>query len=491
MPLLFFRHAALLGGLGLTALPPLIHWLGRRGLPTRPFAALHLLRRGPPAWALSERWRNVAVLVLRALCLAALVFALARPQEPTAAAVALPAAVAPQPAPSLQLRLVRPLALRPGDAPLQKEVVLQVRNDGSTLQQGASVRLWVDGELQQRGRFDLPPAQPTDYAFTVAFAAAGRRHLRACVALGAAPGVELCRSDVLEVAGPLQFLAVAGAGDGRGGRGSDAPLYFVERAMQQVPAREAPMSVRIVPAASLTPEDFAAVDAVLLAGVAELPSAALLALRHFVAAGGGLLFSTGPQLQFERANAHYGDLLAHTLRDQENACAAGAGLPPVGIEVVDGAHPAWQGLGTDWARSLRSARVCRYFNVEMGSHRAARTLLRFDNGAPALLEALPQPSAPAAGRRLLLTTSLSRQEGDLPVRAAFVPLLQRLLRHAASPVTQELSAASASPAQEAHGAAATLAPEAVETPPWSAWLLLCVAGLWLAECLAVAYLRRG
>jgi hypothetical protein len=74
-----FVNPALLGGLGLLAVPVLIHWLARRRYRRVPWAALHLLRAAEAENRRRLRLEHWLLLLLRCLAVALLVLAVARP----------------------------------------------------------------------------------------------------------------------------------------------------------------------------------------------------------------------------------------------------------------------------------------------------------------------------------------------------------------------------------------------------------------------------
>ena len=67
---------------------------------------------------------------------------------------------------------------------------------------------------------------------------------------------------------------------------------------------------------------------------------------------------------------------------------------------------------------------------------ARRTLLRYESGAPALVE-----TQVGRGRVLLLTTSIDREWTDLPIRPGFLPLVQEAARYLAGAPSGEATAA--------------------------------------------------
>jgi hypothetical protein len=112
---------------------------------------------------------------------------------------------------------------------------------------------------------------------------------------------------------------------------------------------------------------------------------------------------------------------------------------PVGGERLRGAdlrHPMLA-VFAGQAEGLRAARFRRYFLLQPEAHTrpvegerprngGRTTVLRFETGAPALVE-----SSLGQGRVLLFTSTVDRDWNDLPIRPGFLPLMQQAARHLA------------------------------------------------------------
>lgn len=322
---------------------------------------------------------------------------------------------------------------RTGEAASERRIKVLLRNYGAEAVADRPMELSLDGVVTQRGFVSIEPRGSEEKTLTHTFDGTGIFH--GTVRLAAAEngyGADDSMSFVVDVAPGVRVLAVNG--DPRTVPYEDE-LFFLERALQAVPRGEPPIELRIVSRDELLDPNagvsFEGVDVVLLANVGELPEGAVAQLRRFVAGGGGLLFTLGEQVDFERANQSYGDLLPHTLRDLHKAADEVAGTPPLGVTDVDWDHPILAGLGAAVEESLRASRTSRYFNVDVGAAVRALPLLRFDNGAPALLER----RAAGDGRVMLLTTSVDVDLSDLALRSAFPPLVQRSVRYLARAVS--------------------------------------------------------
>lgn len=162
------------------------------------------------------------------------------------------------------------------------------------------------------------------------------------------------------------------------------------------------------------------VDVLVLANVRAVSAelAPLLAAR--VDAGMGLWITVGDRVSASEYNARFPDLLPLLLRE-----AVYAGTAPgrtearsEGIAPVLLSHPMFAGShGDDGDLDLGATRTRRMFLLEPDPRRAADIAVTFTSGAPALVT-----RAHGRGRVALLTTTIDRDWGDLPLRPGFVPL---------------------------------------------------------------------
>ncbi len=313
---------------------------------------------------------------------------------------------------------------RGSDSPSERRIKVVLRNFGSEAVSGRTVELSIGGSVTQRGFVAVPPLGVQEKIFTHTFEGAGS--FDGEVHLVADDDDGFVKDDVayfgLDVLPGVRLLAVNG--DPRTTPHEDE-LFFAERALAAIPRGDAPIHVRIAEPEELGSLDLAGFDVVLLANVGTLPPQQVARLGDFVAKGGGLLFALGDNVHFEQANDAFGSLLPHPLRDLHLAADPAAGTPPLGISEIDWDHPIVQSLGGIIEESLRASRTSRYFNLDVGAARKARAVLRFDNGAPALVEARRD----GGGRVMLLTTSLDLDMSDLAIRSAYPAILQRTVRY--------------------------------------------------------------
>ncbi|MCB9745345.1 MAG: VWA domain-containing protein [Alphaproteobacteria bacterium] len=204
-------------------------------------------------------------------------------------------------------------------------------------------------------------------------------------------------------------------------------VYFLERALAPWGGRRGGVlpEVRSPPGLSeLDPEQH---QVVFLANVADL-SAHAAELTDFVRAGGGLVLSMGNNVTAERYNGALRDLLPARLdrpRDLVDLSAS-EGVP---LELPDTSlqlFKAFSAAGRGGFRNIRTRRVMGLAPYEETGWDAdgegVRTLLRYEGGAPALVE-----RQVGRGHVLLWTSTVDVGWGNGPVQAAFMPFIQRMV----------------------------------------------------------------
>ncbi|MDP9134269.1 MAG: VWA domain-containing protein, partial [Actinomycetota bacterium] len=162
------------------------------------------------------------------------------------------------------------------------------------------------------------------------------------------------------------------------------------------------------------------VDVLVLANVRAVSAELAPLLIERVDAGMGLWITVGDRVSASEYNARFAELLPLLLRE-----AVYAGTAPgrtearsEGIAPVQRAHPMFAATNTaDGDLDLGATRTRRMFLLEPDPRRGADTAVNFTSGAPALVT-----RAHGRGRVALLTTTIDRDWGDLPLRPGFVPL---------------------------------------------------------------------
>jgi hypothetical protein len=134
------------------------------------------------------------------------------------------------------------------------------------------------------------------------------------------------------------------------------------------------------------------------------------ALNQYVREGGGLVVAPGNLSKPESYNS------ASQLLPRQLADAWHTAKPPTNMgNVANLNHPLFERYGRDWASMLAQVPVYKYWPVR-GANDAGLILLRFADGAPALIER--NFKGPKTGKVLLWTLPLSRRS-DVRLAAAW------------------------------------------------------------------------
>ncbi|MDE2971580.1 MAG: VWA domain-containing protein [Acidobacteriota bacterium] len=162
-----------------------------------------------------------------------------------------------------------------------------------------------------------------------------------------------------------------------------------------------------------------AVQVALVRDPGRLDAGATRALGDFVEGGGGLVMATGPRRLSRAASeelAAFAPAVPEGFVDRDPAGRLGD---------LAARHPLFEPFGGEGSAVLSALAFFRYRELARVRPDAA-VLARFDDGKPAIVE-----SEWGEGRILLFASSLDAEWTDLPRRAAFVPLLHRMVEVAA------------------------------------------------------------
>ena len=178
--------------------------------------------------------------------------------------------------------------------------------------------------------------------------------------------------------------------------------------------------------------DLEAFGAIFLANVNQPSPALAAALQRYVESGGGLFISVGDRVDADAWNQTAKKLLPQPLGLKRSAAAApGQGTegetvdlrPAERLAPIDRRHPLLAAFPAK-GEGLTSARFFQFLLLApVPDAPGRRVVLRYENGAPALVEA-----EVGRGRVLLLTTTVDREWTDLPIRPGFLPLVQEATR---------------------------------------------------------------
>jgi uncharacterized membrane protein len=303
--------------------------------------------------------------------------------------------------------------------PLRLEAT--VANFGGSEIKDLLVQLSIDGQNKEQKLTSVPPWGETAVSFQTQLNQAGSHVGQVILKKEGLAGNSIAhfglaaqdKLNVLVVEGDPQTSLV------------QSETFFLIRALN--PAGEQDSSLYLptviisdgLNAASLDPY-----QVVILCNVSSIPDALIPKLQNYLRQGGGLFIFGGDRVQLENYNAKLVQsspaLLPAQLKERRLGPEAGGEK----IEKIDLTHPALQGFSDPLLLdSIKSARVWGYSRTAAPGKTA---LVSLANGDPLLIE-----NKVGAGRVLFFATSADRDWSDLPVKTAYLPLIQGLTNYLA------------------------------------------------------------
>lgn len=288
------------------------------------------------------------------------------------------------------------------------------------------VTLKVDGAVISKGMLELPSEGRATKRFLHTVAGSGGVHdIEVSIDEDAFP-LDDRRTTRISLAQALRVLIING--DARTALRDDE-AFFLEQALR---AGDRTATVTSVLPDDASSERLAQASVVFLANVGA-PSAELAAvLARYVEGGGGLFLSVGSRVDAERWNERLGKILPQPLSAFSRTAAALPGQgqgetldnrPAERLAPLDRRHPLLAHFSAE-GEGLSNARFFKYVLLEpVPDTHGATVVLRFANGAPALVE-----RQVGKGRVLLLATTIDRDWTDLPIQPGFLPLVHEAAR---------------------------------------------------------------
>jgi hypothetical protein len=225
--------------------------------------------------------------------------------------------------------------------------------------------------------------------------------------------------------------------------GSPSPIkyrdeaFFVESALA---SSASPVRPTVVDAESLPRARFADYDVVFLLNVRSIGAKAA-ELQAFVEAGGGLFVAVGDEVDPDRYDAELAKLLPEPLHVVKTAGERGGAGRAAHFADIDWEHPALAVFSGPAREGFEGVRIFRYMllkpeRAKKEAASAERVLARYDDGAPALVEARR-----GRGHVILYTSTVDREWTDWTIRTSFLPTMQRLAAYLAGGLEEQRSEA--------------------------------------------------
>jgi hypothetical protein len=301
------------------------------------------------------------------------------------------------------------------DLPLQVEATLN--NFAEQEIKDVLVQLNIDGQSKEQKLATVPPQGETTVNFQTRVGQAGVHTGQVILKKDGLAGNRVANF-TLDAQDKLKVLIVDG--DPQTAL-VQSESFFLSRALNPSGERDASLFLPTV----IVPDGLnaAALDSyqvVFLCNVAALPDAFVAKLQNFVRQGGGLLIYGGDKFQADG----YNQKLAQTVPAELHEKKTGPEANGERIDKLDLTHPALQIFSDPiLLESLKSARVWGYTRA---TARGRAPIMALANGDPLLLE-----QRVGAGKVMLVTTTADRDWTDLPLKTAYLPLLQSLTQYLA------------------------------------------------------------
>ena len=309
------------------------------------------------------------------------------------------------------------------DIPLKIEATLG--NFGTQEIKDVLVQLSIDGQNKEQKLATLSPKGEATVSFQTRVGQAGAHMGQVSLTKDGLAG-NVVANFTLDAQDKLRVLVVDG--DPQTSL-VQSESFFLSRALNPAGERDSSLFLPTV----IVPDalNAAALDSyqvVVLCNVAALPDGFVANLQNFVRQGGGLLIFGGDKIQADSYNQKLAQVAPAELREKKTGPEASGEK----IDQLDAAHPALQIFADPiLLESLKSSRVWGYTRASA----RGRPLISLANGDPLLLE-----QKVGAGKALLITTTADRDWSDLPLKTAYLPLIQSLTQYLAGGKRGQLDA---------------------------------------------------
>ena len=213
----------------------------------------------------------------------------------------------------------------------------------------------------------------------------------------------------------------------------DDEAWFLTRALELSADRPGALTADTLQLPSLSVEALRDYDVLVLANVAELAPELAAGIEASVQAGKGLLLTVGDNLPADPASWLPGLLPVRVLGQRAAESNAGQRQRPTTALRVEPPNPhsavsasvqrLRAALEAAVGDTLGAVTVRRHALLEPSAALADQTVLRYADGAPALVM-----SAKGRGQVALLTTTIDLDWADLALQPGFLPLVSELVR---------------------------------------------------------------
>lgn len=216
-------------------------------------------------------------------------------------------------------------------------------------------------------------------------------------------------------------------------------LFYLGRALRATLSDQRGIETTVTNGDGFAGQELDQYDVIVLANVSRLPAAQVQRIYRFVNSGGGVFMTAGSQVEPERWNSFFGDLLPRPVRSITKLTEPrdpNANIKATRLSDLESSSPIFRVFSMPGGESLQSARIFQFVLLEPGTPDDVRVFASYEEGGPALLE-----KRIGKGSVMLWTSSIDFDWTDLPIRTAFLPFVQRTMEYLARRTGSESSVA--------------------------------------------------
>lgn len=304
---------------------------------------------------------------------------------------------------------------------------VEVTNSGAADAKDVTVRLRLDDDppSDEGVLASIPPGGAKRVSLFTKFRAAGYHTVTAELEPDHLPADDR-RTIAVRARDDVRVLLVSGD---TGGDASEDATFYLRHALTPVPAADLEkyfIKTATVLPAGIEPARLGDYDAVILADVPRVATPAADALAAYVSRGGGLILFPGPKTDAAFYNDNFGKRLG-LLPALLGGIRGKPGEPVFSLQATGYTHrivSIWNdpASGTLASAQFRSAFELKPFAAHPPQAGEPGVVLKYADGSPAVME-----RTFGLGRVILFSSTANTAWNDLPLRPAYLPLVDRTL----------------------------------------------------------------
>ncbi len=212
----------------------------------------------------------------------------------------------------------------------------------------------------------------------------------------------------------------------------ESETYFLDQALNPRLYTRSRINPRTVTTHELDKVNLQDFQVIVLANAGGVKPGTVERVKRFVRKGGGLLFTLGDQVDADRYNALWGDLLPRELRGVKLPYAGAQGNKEVRIMHLESpspdaeVHPVLTVFQKPGQGDLGLPGFRKYFLLQQEVDPHSRIVLRLTDGIPMMVE-----SAYGSGKVILFASSADREWNDFCIHPTYLPLFHQSVQYLA------------------------------------------------------------